>query len=52
MGTGARLFSARTPWDTDQTGPVAADGETGKSATGGFVQLCGSIPSCHMKKIR
>ncbi len=27
MGPGARFFSARTPWDTDQTGPRARQQE-------------------------
>ncbi len=35
MGTGARFLSARTPWDTGQTGPRAdSEREAGNGAPG------------------
>ena len=52
MGPGARFFSARTPWDTDQTGPRARsqwDHQTGPRAdarrTSAFRQTQAGAPS-------
>ncbi len=41
MGPGARLLSARTPWDTDQTGPVAAQSNAESLAEMREAQLAG-----------
>ena len=39
MGPGARSFSARTPWDTGQTGPRAGVPEHAIVALDAFAQL-------------